>query len=85
MLKIYQKFKKKIRAEYKIVFVKKAGKRSGKIFQIFEKQLLPGEKISTKRKHSFLDRTTRTHYPGEHTITLVINGEEKLSVNFQLD
>jgi len=76
---------KKIRVEYRMDFVKKAGKRSGKIFQIFEKDFLPGEKISTNRKHSFLNRTTRTHYPGEHTITLIINGEEKLSVNFQLD
>ena len=74
----------KIRCEYIIDFVKKTGKTSPKVFQVFEKEVSAGEVVSVNRKHSFLNRTTRTHYPGEHGFTVVINGNKMNRLNFQL-
>jgi 3-methyladenine DNA glycosylase AlkC len=73
----------KVRLEYKVDFVKARGKRSPKIFQFGERILDPGEHTFTKT-HSFVDRSTRKHYPGEHRITIIVNGVAKASVSFEL-
>lgn len=74
----------KIRCEYIVDFVKKTGKTSPKIFQVFEKEFAPDEIVNVSRKHSFLNRTTRTHYPGKHAFTVVINGIKTETLEFQL-
>ena len=63
--------------------MKANGKSSKKIFQIIEKEYQPGE-YSIKRKQSFIDMTTRKHYPGEHQISIIVNGEEKAKKSFEL-
>jgi 3-methyladenine DNA glycosylase AlkC len=73
----------KVRLEYKVDFVKARGKKSPKIFQLGERNLEPGEHTFTKT-HSFVDRSTRKHYPGEHRITIIVNGVAKASVLCQL-
>ncbi|OQX77695.1 MAG: hypothetical protein B6D61_06775 [Bacteroidetes bacterium 4484_249] len=72
----FEKQECKVRLEYAMDFVKANGKHSRKIFQIIEKTYLPGKHV-LKRKHSFVDMSTRKHYPGGHRITIIINGEEK--------
>ncbi|MFC2083614.1 DNA alkylation repair protein, partial [Bacteroidota bacterium] len=66
----------KIRLEYAVDYVKSKGKMSRKIFQIRESCYNPG-KHTIKKKHSFLDHSTRKHYPGTHFISVIVNGEEK--------
>jgi 3-methyladenine DNA glycosylase AlkC len=78
-----EKEDKKVRLEYEIEFVKASGKRSGKIFQIIEKNIEPGSH-TFKRKHSFADMTTRKHYPGKHKISIVVNGIKKAGIEFIL-
>ena len=72
-----------IRLEYAIDYMKANGKHSRKIFQIIEKTYKKGT-YTIKRKLSFNDMTTRKHYPGEHKLTLIVNGEEKAVKVFSL-
>lgn len=81
---ILAKEETKVRLEYAIDYVKASGKRSRKIFQISELSLDKDEKKSYCKKHSFADLTTRKHYPGTHTITLIVNGSERCTGDFEL-
>jgi 3-methyladenine DNA glycosylase AlkC len=64
----------KYRLEYLLHYVKMNGSLSPKVFQIGEKTLQPGEKWCIQRQHSFEERTTRKHQPGEHQWQLQVNG-----------
>ena len=75
-LAVKAKEKCKVRIEYFVYYVKSKGQLSPKIFQIKEADFDPG-KYKISKKHSFMDFSTRKHYPGEHSISIVINGEEK--------
>jgi len=82
-LALNEKKKNRIRLEYVIHYVKAKGKVSKKVFQIIEKEYEPGKhKIS--RKQSFMDMTTRKHYPGKHQIAIMVNGVEKARESFDL-
>lgn len=74
----------KIRLEYGIDYIKSNGKRSRKIFKISELSLEQYKKKSYKKKHSFADVSVRKHYPGVHFITLIVNGIEWGTLDFQL-
>ena len=73
-----------IRLEYKIDYVKANGSTSAKVFQLSEFSLNAQQSKSFKRKQWFKQLSTRVHYPGIHKITLIINGDEKESVNVKL-
>lgn len=75
----------KIRIEYGIDYVKASGKRSRKIFQISESSLKENVKKEYNKKHSFADVSTRKHYPGKHSFTLIVNGVEKGTLDFDLN
>jgi hypothetical protein len=70
--------------EYVIYFVKANGQLSKKIFKISDINLKPGESRTFIKNHRFADLTTRKHYPGQHFITLVINGKEGKPLPFTL-
>lgn len=74
----------KVRLEYGIDYVKASGKRNRKIFQISELTLKDNSKKSYRKKHSFADTSTRKHYPGIHSVTLIINGTERGMLNFDV-
>ena len=74
----------KARLEYGIDYVKSGGKRNRKIFQISEPTLKKDEKKYYSKKHSFEDVSTRKHYPGIHSITLIVNGSEQGTLDFEL-
>jgi len=74
----------KIRLEYGIDYVKANGKHNRKVFQISETVLKANQEKSYTRNHKFADLTTRKHYPGEHIVTLIVNGAERGSVKFEL-
>ncbi|MCL2766423.1 MAG: DNA alkylation repair protein, partial [Peptococcaceae bacterium] len=75
----------KVRLEFGIDYVKSNGKRNRKIFQLSEVSLTGNQKKSYSKKHSFADLSTRKHYPGTHTITLVVNGAERGQLDFDLN
>ena len=74
----------KVRLEYGIDYMKSGGKRNRKIFQISEQTLKKNEKKNYSKKHSFADVSTRKHYLGTHSITLIVNGSERGTLDFEL-
>lgn len=74
----------KIRLEYSIDYVKANGKRNRKIFQISEILLKENHEKQYTKVHSFMDKSTRKHYAGVHTITLFINGIEREAMDFEV-
>ena len=73
-----------VRLEYAIDFVKANGKRSRKIFQISEISMKANKTKAYTKSHSFADLTTRKHYPGTHSVTPIINGTERGTLDFEL-
>ena len=80
---IDEKERSDVRLEYVVYFMKANGKLSRKVFQITENEYVPGKHLF-KRKHSFVDMSTRKHYPGEHRVSIIINGEEKATASIEL-
>lgn len=74
----------KVRLEYGIDYVKANGKRNRKIFQISEILLNANQEKYYAKTHSFADVSTRKHYPGIHSVTLIVNGTERETLNFEL-
>lgn len=74
----------KVRLEYGIDYVKANGTRSRKLFQISELSLAKNAKKAYTKNHSFADTSTRKHYPGAHSITLIVNGAERGTLNFEV-
>ena len=73
----------KLRIDYHIDFVKKNGTLSRKVFNLAEGDYADKDRVFRK-KHSLRQMSTRTHYPGTHHVTLVINGEETSVAKFNL-
>ncbi|MFY7971635.1 MAG: DNA alkylation repair protein [Flavobacteriales bacterium] len=67
-----------IRIEYAIHYIKSNGQASPKVFMLRERLFEKGTHELTKT-HSFEERTTRKHYPGEHRIVILINGQSAAS------
>ena len=65
------------RIEYAIDFVKARGQTSRKVFKVAERDLQANMPAPFERTHRFRDFTTRTHYPGRHTVAIVVNGIER--------
>lgn len=81
---IYPDQDAKLRVEYGIDYVKANGKTSRKIFQISEAEYITQEFRSFEKKQSFKNMTTRKHYPGKHTLAIIVNGLEKVTIDFEL-
>lgn len=74
----------KVRLEYRVDYVKANGKRSQKIFQISQISLKPNQTKAYRKIHSFADLSSRKHYPGIHSITLIVNGAPRGTLDFEL-
>lgn len=74
----------KIRLEYEIDYVRPNGKHSRKIFQISEILLKANQKKTYTKTHPFRDLSSRKHYPGTHSVKLIVNGTERGKLDFEL-
>lgn len=72
----------KVRLEYGIDYVKANGTRSRKIFQISEIVLKAHQVKTYTKTHSFANISSRKHYPGIHSLTLIVNGTERETLDF---
>ncbi|MBY0417610.1 MAG: DNA alkylation repair protein [Pararheinheimera sp.] len=63
----------KLRLEYKIGYRKKSGQLNYKVFQLSNK-VWTGQNMHFERRQSFIDLTTRKHYPGQHHLQIMLNG-----------
>lgn len=66
--------KQKLVVDYAIHYVKANGKTSPKVFKWKTFDLGPGEKVRLEKTHHVKEVTTRVHYPGEHALTVQVNG-----------
>ncbi len=73
-----------LRLEYAVDFVKASGRTSRKVFQITEATFPPATPRRFDRKHRFCDFTTRKHYPGEHGLSIFVNGIARARATLQL-
>lgn len=72
-----------LRIEYAVDYMKANGRQNRKVFKITEGEFDETRKVFSRRQ-SFRQMTTRKHYPGEHRLTILVNGAEKSSIEFQL-
>jgi len=75
---------KMVRLEYGLYYQKKNGKLSRKVFKISEREVGPNKMYEIKRKQSFKLITTRKFYPGRHQLSIIINGQESKTMEFEL-
>ncbi|MDF2922047.1 MAG: alkylation repair protein [Paenibacillaceae bacterium] len=71
------------RLQFAVDYVKANGKTSPKRFHLPEHKQFCGTETVEKRL-SFQDYTTRKHYPGEHRLAILVNGEEKAATSFMV-
>lgn len=74
----------KVRIEYFIHFLLANGKLSKKVYKISERELAAKELLYYDRKQSFKIISTRKYYTGFHKLSLVINGIESKTLDFEL-
>jgi 3-methyladenine DNA glycosylase AlkC len=80
---ISKKLLGKLRIEYKLGLLRQKGKMNYKVFKISEREVAEKELTITKA-HGFQEVTTRKYYSGTHTLSIVINGKEFMSKEFEL-
>ena len=74
----------KIRLEYRVDYITATGKRSRKMFHISEIVLKAKQKKKFVKTHSFADLRSRKHYPGTHSVTLIVNGQEHSTLDIEV-
>ena len=74
----------KVMLDYAIHHRLKDGRLSPKVFKGKAVTLPPGEGLAIERRHAFRPITTRVHYPGEHRVEILVNGESLAGAAFTL-
>ncbi|MCB1172552.1 MAG: DNA alkylation repair protein [Leptospiraceae bacterium] len=70
---------------YALRYCNAAGKqRAARQFYLSERRAAAGEQLRYTKKLSFKDLSTRKHYPGLHTLALIVNGQQIISADFML-
>jgi 3-methyladenine DNA glycosylase AlkC len=65
---------KRLLVELRVHFVKANGRPSPKVFALKELGLQPSGSARLTKTISLAQHTTRTHYPGQHRVEVVVNG-----------
>jgi len=74
----------KLRLEYGLYYQKANGSLAKKVFKISEKMYPENSVTQIKRKQSFKIITTRKFHVGKHQVSIIINGQEFPSLDFEL-
>lgn len=74
----------KLAIDLKVDFVKASGKTAPKVFKGLVWHAQPFEEKNFTRKISIKPITTRTYYPGVHTVAIQVNGKTVMSDSFHL-
>jgi 3-methyladenine DNA glycosylase AlkC len=75
----------KLVVDYRILYCKQRGQRSGKVFKLKELSLATGETVQLAKQQLIQDLTTRKHYSGTHAIEILVNGIVRHQANFELE
>jgi 3-methyladenine DNA glycosylase AlkC len=65
---------KQLLIELRVHFVKANGRPSPKVFALKELELQPHGSVRLTKTISIAQHTTRTHYPGDHRVEVLVNG-----------
>ena len=84
-IELLSKYNQLLMIDYIVNFVKYNDKHTEKVFKLVVKKYKNDELIKIRKKHSFKQMTTRKHYPGIHTIQLLINGHRYQKHKFLLE
>ena len=71
--------------DYSIGFRRANGSVGSKTFKLTSRRLAAGESTTVSKSHSFRPRTTRTYYPGLHSVTVQANGVLSAPADFVLE
>lgn len=70
--------------DYVLHYQKANGKLAPKVFKLRKVTVQPGQVITLRKSISFRPITTRTYYPGAHTIAPQINGVSYPALPFEV-
>ena len=70
--------------DIRVYFVKANGSTAPKVFKGGELALGPGEQAVVRKTLSVAQHSTRTHYPGRHTVEVLLNGRAYPGGGFDL-
>jgi len=73
-----------IRLEYAIYYQKANGSLAKKVYKISEKTYSGNSETFVRRKQSFKIITTRKFHKGLHQVSVIVNGKEGQSLDFEL-
>lgn len=73
-----------ILVDLRVHFIKANGKASAKVFKLKAVTLSPRETMIMQKKISLAEMTTRKHYPGQHEVEVILNGEAMRLGSFEL-
>ncbi len=65
---------KQLLVDLRVHFIKSNGRPSAKVFVLKELEIEPGGSARLTKTISLAQHTTRTHYPGQHRVEVVVNG-----------
>ncbi|MCF8266820.1 MAG: hypothetical protein K9I69_01970 [Ignavibacteriales bacterium] len=74
----------RLRIEYKMKFPGKRGGSSQKIFKFREQDYESGTVYRIEGNYHFRDLTIRQVIPGEHSLTIIINGDDYKTLSFEV-
>jgi 3-methyladenine DNA glycosylase AlkC len=75
---------KQLLIELRVHFVKANGKPSPKVFALKELVLRPNGSVQLSKTISLAQHTTRTHYPGQHRVEVLVNGRPSATSVFDI-
>lgn len=61
-----------------------SGKQAKKVFKLSKQRLSPGQSVQLEGRHHFEQKSTRTYYPGDHAIEILVNGQALMRRDFPL-
>jgi len=67
-----------------VMYVKANGQTRPKVFKLKTLELAPGQSVQLAKKLSLAEMTTRKHYPGVHSVAVVLNGQNQSLGCFEL-
>ncbi len=84
VLKNEFKLPQSLMVDAKVYFIKANGQPSAKVFKLKQVRLKPGQQVEVNKKIALKQLTTRTHYPGKHQVSVLLNGNEICLGSFNL-
>lgn len=70
--------------DYAVTYARRSGGSSRKVFKLKEISLKAGEEYEVRRNQVFKDFTTRSHFKGQHLISILVNGKQLAEKSFYL-